>query len=109
MRRLVDLADDNRCEYVATMHALQRFEERLPELADADVDRARIMAEDVESALRAGRVAPVFPREFSGVSYGVVKVVAGQECVWTEDYARGYMIEDVGRRVTIITVLLREV
>lgn len=109
MKKLVDLTDENRCQYVATMHALERFEERLPELADDDLERARIMQEDVEAALRAGRVAPTFPRQFSGSASAVVRRIAGQECVWTDDLARGYLISDNGRSVTIITVLLREV
>jgi hypothetical protein len=97
------------CQYVATIHALKRFEQRLPHLADDDEDRARLMHEDVESGLRAGRVASTFPRQFSGRDYLVERRAPGQECVWTEDLARGYLISDNGRSVTIITVLLREV
>lgn len=92
-------------QYVATVHALDRFEERWPDEAGDDVEMATIMQSEVEAALREGRHARMFPRRMNGSMTIRPVVTPGTECVWTPDMARGYVISDRGRVVHIVTAV----
>jgi len=92
--------------YVISGHALERFEERYPELVGGDDNEtARLIQAEVEEALRAGRVSHVLPREMWGYTRERAVNREGGEFVWTAARDRGYAICDRGDEVVVTTAL----
>lgn len=91
-------------DFVITVHALERFQERFPELWDNDPDTGELIHRECLDALNEGRTGNVAPLELA--HYDPVKWQAGK-CyyAWTPDKQRGYAIADSDGDAIVVTVL----
>ncbi len=101
-----------RDDFVVTIHALERFQERFPELAETRTDRKQgeLIHGEVMDALDAGRHAKVPPIELA--CHGAERWEQrnpGAYVVWNADKGRGYaIIEDDEEGMLVMTVLVGE-
>lgn len=94
--------DDN---FVISVHALERFQERFPDLWTNDDDVGMFIYEETMDAIAAGRVASVPPLEFA--NNDLTRWVAGKsKIVWAPLKTRGYVIVDGYEGMTVATVLV---
>lgn len=91
-------------DFVISIHALDRFEERFPDIWVDDDETGRLIYEETMDALDAGRVASVPPIELS--TYDLGRWGAGKARVaWVPDKSRGYVLIETESGQTVATVL----
>lgn len=79
-----------------TVHALERMEERWPELTEGldDLEIAHTIQGEVNDALVAGRRHQTCPIELANNNLARWRVEKDVWYVWNEDKTRGYVISD---------------
>jgi hypothetical protein len=99
-------------DFVATIHALERFEQRFPELAKtmSDAGQAELMRGEVMDALDAGRHGMVPPVELSARAVERWQHRRpGGYVAWTKDKSRGYVLQECPEEgLIVLTVLVGE-
>ena len=94
-------------DFIVTVHALDRFQERFPEYAAFNDDlQAQVIYEEVMEAFEAGRASGVAPAELAPLNHHGWKPAAkGCSYVWNKDKERGYVLQRVGTDLLVLTVL----
>jgi hypothetical protein len=97
-----------RDDFVVTVHALERLEERFPELVEGLNDRQRgsLVYDEAMDALEHGRCANVPPIELAPT--GRERWTASKKdalTVWVPDKMRGYVLLDVTEGMLVLTTL----
>jgi hypothetical protein len=95
-------------DFVVTIHALERMEERFPDLIGGMDDRSlgEFIHGEVMDALEAGRQAKMAPLELA--PHGMRRWVSAKKdsyVVWNEDKLRGYVMQDADEGLLVLTVL----
>lgn len=99
------MADDTLNDFVISVHALERFQERFPTLWTNDDDVGLLMYHESMDALNEGRVASVPPLELANDDLS--RWGAGKsKIVWTPNKTRGYVLVDGVDGLTVATVLI---
>lgn len=92
-------------DFIISVHALERFEERFPTLWTNDNDAGMFIYQETMDALDAGRVGSVPPLELAANDFD--RWTAGKSrIVWTPTKDRGYVLVDGTDGVTVATVLV---
>lgn len=101
---------EKRPDLIVTGHALERTEERWPELVDGLTDKevARIIQGEVNDALVAGRYGSFCPIELANNDVERWGAKRGGWYCWLEDKSRGYFCVEEDNATTVITVLVGE-
>jgi hypothetical protein len=95
----------NAPDFVISVHALERFEERFPGLWTNDDDIGLLIYNETMDALNDGRVASIAPLEFA--NNDLDRWVAGKsKIVWVPLKTRGYVLIDGYEGMTVATVLV---
>lgn len=99
----------HRDDFIVTVHALQRFEERFPELVEGlnDQQTGRLIYDEAMEALDQGRRASVPPLELA--PSGRDRWIANKKdalTVWVPDKMRGYVLLDVAEGTLVVTTLV---
>jgi len=98
--------------FVITIHALERFEERCPDLTKGKTDQqvGEFIHEEVMDALEAGRRGKIAPIELAAYEVNQWEQRnPGVYIVWTKEKTRGYAIlEDPSEGMLVTTVLVGE-
>ena len=99
-------------DFVVTIHALERMEERFPELTKemSDTKQAELMQGEVMDALEAGRHGMVPPVELSARAVERWQYrKPGGYVVWTQDKERGYVVQECPKEgLVVLTVIAGE-
>ena len=99
-------------DFVVTIHALERMEERFPELSGGMSDRqqAELMQREVMDALDGGRYGCVPPIELAARAIDRWEHQApGGYVAWTQKKDRGYVLQEEGETgLTVVTVISGE-
>ena len=99
-------------DFVVTIHAFERMEERFPHLVrgKSDDSQARLMQKEVMEALEKGRYGSVPPVELSAKSVDRWEHrKSGGYVAWTQDKGRGYILqEDEEEGLIVLTVIAGE-
>jgi len=92
-------------DFVISIHALERFEERFPEEWSNDDDVGKTIYAEAMDAFEAGRRSTLPPLEFADND---ISRWADRKStiVWTPSKRRGYVIVDGYEGMTVATVLL---
>ena len=94
----------NQEDFIVSVHALERFQERFPTLWTNDDDVGMLIYHETMDALQEGRVASVAPIEFA--NYDIDRWAAGKsKIVWVPMKTRGYVLIDGYDGMTVATVL----
>ena len=99
-RRRVSDADN----FVISIHALERFEERFPEEWSNDEDVGQTIYSEAMGAFESGRISSIPPLEFADNDINLWSD-RRSKIVWTPDKSRGYVIIDGYEGMTVATVL----
>lgn len=96
-------------DFVVTIHAFERLEQRFPELVSGMSDRkqANLVHREVMDALENGRHGQVPPIELQSkrIDRWVVRE-PNTFVVWTKDKKRGYLMrEDAEEGLLVVTVI----
>lgn len=96
-------------DFIVTIHAFERLEERFPDLIKGitDIEQAAMIHEEVMDALDHGRRSKIPPLELApnGVERWNLRR-PGSYAVWTADKCRGYVLqEDPKEGLLVLTVL----
>lgn len=92
-------------DFIVSVHALERFQERFPSLWTNDDDVGMLIYNEVMDAMSEGRIASVAPIEFA--NYDIDRWVAGRsKIVWVPLKTRGYVLVDGYDGMTVATVLV---
>lgn len=92
-------------DFIISVHALERFEERFPTLWTSEDDVGYFIYEETMDALENDRVSFVLPVEFA--SNDLDKWDAGRsQLAWTVHRTRGYVLHDNEDGLLVATVLL---
>jgi hypothetical protein len=102
-RRTVSNVDVNE-DFVVSVHALERFEERFPEEWSNDAGVGQLIHRETMDALEAGRVSSIPPLEFADNDISRWNA-RKSKIVWVPDKTRGYVIVDGYEGMTVATVL----
>lgn len=92
-------------DFIVTVHALERFQERFPGLWTNDDDVGLLIYHETMDALNEGRVASVAPLEFANHDldrWGAAK----SKIVWVPLKTRGYVLLEGDDGTTVATVLV---
>ena len=94
------------CDFVISIHALERFEERFPEHWTSDEEIGQLIYRETMEAMEAGRSGHVPPIEIA--NHNITQWVPGKSLfAWTTDKSRGYvLVEDEEGEMTVATVLV---
>lgn len=100
----------NPSDFVITIHALNRMEERFPILTSGmtDEEQGALIHKDVSEALDAGRHSRVPPIELapSGIERWEMRQPGAYVC-WIEGKTRGYVVkEDPDEGLMVLTILV---
>lgn len=91
-------------DFVVSIHALERFEERFPNLWTNDDDVGMFIYRETMDALDAGRIASIPPLELA--DYDLTQWKARKSrVVWEPKKTRGYVLVDGDEGLTVATVL----
>jgi hypothetical protein len=96
---------DSKDDFVISVHALERFEERFPTLWTNDDDVGLLIYHETMDALAEKRVASFPPLELANNDldrWGPGK----SRIVWTPNKMRGYVLVDGQEGLTVATVLI---
>ena len=92
-------------DFIVTVHALERFQERFPTLWTNDEDVGLLIYEETMEAIDAGRVSTVAPLELA--TYDLNRWAPGKaRFVWVSSKERGYVILNGNNGLTVATVLV---
>lgn len=92
-------------DFIISVHALERFEERFPTLWTNDEDVGMLIYNETMDAITEGRIASVAPIEFA--NHDIDRWVAGKsKIVWVPMKTRGYVLIDGYGGMTVATVLV---
>lgn len=92
-------------DFIITVHALERFQERFPGLWTNDDDVGLLIYNETMDALAEGRVASVAPLEFANHDldrWGAAK----SRIAWVPLKTRGYVLVEGDDGTTVATVLV---
>ncbi len=93
-------------DFTITAHALERFEERFPDLYEDDEQAANLIHKESESALDEGRASAVAPLELANFDLSRWTFNKNKGLVvWTPDKTRGYVVIDSDDGQVVTTVL----
>lgn len=102
-------------DFIVTVHALERMTERFPDVAGRkrgrkyDKERGEFIHAEVMKAIADGRQSKVAPRELAPRESTFWNPNRkGVTIVWTEDKGRGYVVEEKGSDMFVLTVLKGE-
>jgi hypothetical protein len=94
-------------DFIVSAHALERLEERFPDLAhDDELVQAHLVRTEVFDAMDSGRTSKVVPLELA--SWRIENEVArdkGSFYAWTEGKVRGYLVKRSGDDMVVVTAL----
>lgn len=99
-------------DFVVTIHALERMEERFPDIVETRTDEevGLFIQSEVHDALDSGRYGPTVPIELA--PHGVDRWRQrnpGAYGVWDREKTRGYIVvEDQEEGMLVLTVLVGE-
>lgn len=97
--------EDHANDFIVSVHALERFQERFPGLWTNDEDIGMLIYNETMDALSEGRVATVAPLEFA--NHDLDRWVAAKSKIaWVPLKTRGYVLIDGYDGVTVATVLV---
>lgn len=97
--------EEHASDFIVTVHALERFQERFPGLWTNDADIGMLIYHETMDALNEGRVANVAPLEFA--NHDLSRWVAAKsKIVWVPLKTRGYVLVDGYDGMTVATVLV---
>lgn len=92
-------------DFIISVHALDRFQERFPSLWQNDDDAGMFIYKETMEAMDAGRVASVPPLELS--TFDPARWVPGKSKIaWTQTKDRGYVLVNGEDGLTVATVLV---
>lgn len=92
-------------DFIVSVHALERFEERFPDLWTNDDDAGLFMYREVMDATDAGRVSTVAPLELA--NYDLARWGPGKARIaWEPTKTRGYVLVETEDGLMIATVLV---
>lgn len=91
-------------DFIISIHALERFEERFPEDWSNDADVGQTIYDEAMDALEAGRTSTIPPLEFADNDIALWSDRKSR-IVWTPGKERGYVIVDGYEGMTVATVL----
>ena len=94
-------------DFVISIHALERFEERFPEEWSNDNDVGKTIYSETMDAFTAGRTSKLAPLEFADNDIARWSD-RNSTIVWTPAKTRGYVIVDGYEGMTVATVLKGE-
>lgn len=91
-------------DFIVSAHALERFEERFPELWTDEQEVANLIHGECEEALTEGRASWVPPLELANNDLDRWQAGKGLN-VWTIDKSRGYVLLESPEGMLVTTVL----
>ena len=92
-------------DFIISIHALERFEERFPSLWTDDDDIGNLIYRETMDALNEGRVGSVPPLELA--NNDLERWVSGKSKIaWVPDKTRGYVLVEGEDGMTVATVLV---
>ena len=91
-------------DFVVSAHAMERFEERFPELWTSDEDAAYLIHGECEDALTEGRASFIAPLELANNDLDRWEAGKGL-VVWVPDKTRGYVLLESDEGLLVTTVL----
>jgi len=95
-------------DFIVTIHALERMEERFPNLivGMSDQEVGALVHREVMEALDAGRQSKVAPLELAPyLAKRWVPQGKGASIAWTRDRKRGYALQETEEGLLVTTVL----
>ena len=92
-------------DFVVSIHALERFEERFPDEWSNDQDVGQTIYDETMDAFAAGRMSTLPPLEFADNDISLW-ADRKSKIVWTPTKERGYVIVDGYEGMTVATVLV---
>jgi hypothetical protein len=92
-------------DFIVSAHALDRFQERFPDLYENDQQAASFMHEECDDALVNGRASFVPPLELALNDLDRWEAGKGLT-VWTPSKERGYVLLESGDGMLVATVLI---
>lgn len=92
-------------DFIVSVHALERFQERFPTLWTNDEDTGMFIYHETMDALNEGRVASVPPLELANNDIGRWRS-ASSRIAWVPMKTRGYVLVDGSEGLTVATVLV---
>lgn len=95
-------------DFIVTIHALERMEQRFPDLVAgmSDQEIGELVHREVMAALDAGRQSKFAPLEFAPyIARRWVPQKKGASVAWTEDRKRGYALQESEEGLLVTTVL----
>lgn len=99
-------------DFIITIHALERFEQRFPEIAREKTDQqiGELIHAEVMEALDAGRKAKIPPIELASYEISAWEQrKPGFFITWVKDKTRGYaLVDDPEEGMLVKTVLYGE-
>ena len=99
-------------DFVVTIHALERMEERFPQLVEkmSDTGQAELIHKEVMDALDSGRHGMVPPLELAARATDRWEHRRqGGYVAWTQDKGRGYVLQEHAEEgLIVLTVLTGE-
>lgn len=90
--------------FIVSVHALERFEERFPTLWTNDDDVGMFIYHETMDAIEAGRIASVPPLELANNDIRQWRA-ANSRIAWVSTKTRGYVLIDGYDGMTVATVL----
>jgi hypothetical protein len=92
-------------DFVISVHALERFQERFPSLWTNDDDIGKQIYDETMDAIKEGRIASIPPLEFA--NHDLARwLVSKSKIVWTPNKRRGYVLVEGNDGMTVATVLV---
>ena len=95
----------SRDDFIVSAHALDRFQERFPDLYENDQQAAELMHQECEEALVQGRASFVPPLELALNDLDRWEAGKGLT-VWTPSKERGYVLLESPEGMLVATVLI---
>jgi hypothetical protein len=93
-------------DFIISVHALERFQERFPTLWTNDDEVGLLIYEETMDALDAGRVSSVPPLELASNDLDRWTASGKARIVWVPLKTRGYVLIDGSDGCTVATVLV---
>lgn len=91
-------------DFIISVHALERFEERFPTLWTSEDDVGQFIYEETMEAIDNDRISQVLPVEFA--SNDLDRWEAGRsQLAWTHHRTRGYVLHENEDGLVVATVL----
>lgn len=99
---------DHSDDLIITIHALERIEERWPRITIGltDLEVARLIQDEVNDALVAGRCHHSCPLELANTNLARWRVEKNIQFVWTKNKERGYVIAEREEGIVVLTTLI---